>query len=397
MVADVDAAVMQRLAVVQHVDIGRRAPGDARERGVDLVLARRGTGPPHDAELAGRAGMQCKLARRPLDAQPFDGLGGGIVRDVGIGAEVRAPELQAGQFGRLGGAAAMQVPAPAVEHDHPRVVQFAQPRQRGRGVAEHRPVGRLVQQPPDHDAGMVAVAANHAEQRLVKTLGHLRRRLQAPRRVGLLVDQQPDLVAQVELIPGRHAGDEPDRIEPHHLDVQQIAPQHVGVRRQLQTDRTMVARVRAAQKQPPAVQAKVAVFEREVAEAAPDGVLVEREAFLPSDTRAVTRYRFGSFNSHSRGWATCSSVSTSVSPGGRLRSRTIRSSVSPLAAGATENSNCAAASRCPALCTRACTRIFPSSCPAGRTGRRCGWMARRAVPPSRRSRRGYRKPRLDTG
>ena len=286
--ADVDAAVMQRLAVVQHVDVGRRVPGDARERGVDLVLARRGTGPPHDAALAGRAGMQRELARRPLDAQPFDGLGGGIVRDVRIGAEVRAPSLQAGQFGRLGGAAAIQVPTPAVEHDHPRVVQLAQSRQRGRGVAEHRPVVRLVEQPPHDDAGMIAVAADHAEQRLVEALGHLRRCPQAPRRVRLLIDHQPDLVAQVKLVAGRHAGDEADRVEPHHLHVQQIAPQHVGVGRQLQTDRAMVAGVRATQKQPPAVQAEVAVLEREVAEAATDGALVERGAFL-SRTRTVTR------------------------------------------------------------------------------------------------------------
>jgi hypothetical protein len=257
-----------------YVDIGGRAPGDAFERGVDFMLARRRTGPTHDAELAGRAGMQCMLARRPLHPQPFDRLGSGIVRDVWIGAEVRAPELQAGQFGRLGGTAAIQVPASAVEHDHPRVVQLAQPRQPGRGVAEHRPVVRLVQQPPDNDAGMVAVAANHAEQRLVKTLGHRRRRTQAPRRVRLLIDQEPDLVAQIELIAGCHAGDEADRVEPHHLDVQQVAPQHVGIGRQLQAHRAMVARVRAAQKQTPAVQAEVTVFEREVAEAAADGVLV---------------------------------------------------------------------------------------------------------------------------
>jgi hypothetical protein len=283
--ADVDAADVQRPAVVQHVDIGRRVPGDARERGVDLVLARCGTGPAHDAVLAGRTGVQRELARHPRDAQPLDGLGGGIVRDVRIGAKVRAPRLQAGQFGRLGSSAAMQVPAPAVEHDHPRVVQLAQSRQRGRGVAEQRPVVRLVEQSPHHHAGMIAVATDHAEQRLVVALCHLRRGLQAPGGVRLFVDHQPDLVAQVELIAGCHAGDEPDRIEPHHLDVQQVAPQHVGIRRQLQTDRAVVAGVRAAQKQPPAVQAKVAVLERKVAEAESYGALVKREALLPLDAR----------------------------------------------------------------------------------------------------------------
>ena len=85
MAADVNESVVQRPAVVQHVEVRRRAPGDAREGRSDFVLARRGTGPAHDAVFAARAGMERELARRPRDAQAGDGLGGGIVRDIGIG------------------------------------------------------------------------------------------------------------------------------------------------------------------------------------------------------------------------------------------------------------------------------------------------------------------------
>ena len=53
-------------------------------------------------------------------------------------------------------------------------------------------------------------------------------------------------------------------------------------------------------------------------------------------TETVTRYKYGSFSSHSRGLSTCSVVSIIVSPGGSSRSARTVCSVSPLTAGETE-------------------------------------------------------------
>ena len=56
-----------------------------------------------------------------------------------------------------------------------------------------------------------------------------------PRGVRLFVDEQADLVAEVQLVSLGHAGDEPDHIESHRLDVQQVAPQQIGIVRQFET------------------------------------------------------------------------------------------------------------------------------------------------------------------
>ena len=136
------------------------------------------------------------------------------------------------------------------------------------GVPEDRPVGRLVQQPPHHDARMVPIAQDHLRDLAVESLGHLRRRLQEPAGKGLLVDHQPNLVAQVELIAGRHGAEEADRVEAHRLGQEQVAPGQVGIVRPVQPDGIVRGRVRALQEDALAVEPEIAVVEAEIAEAA---------------------------------------------------------------------------------------------------------------------------------
>ena len=67
------------------------------------------------------------------------------------------------------------------------------------------PLPRFVEHAPDHYARMVAVALDHRRGRSIEPLGQLRRRLHQPTGVVLLIDQQADLVAQIELIAARPA------------------------------------------------------------------------------------------------------------------------------------------------------------------------------------------------
>ena len=99
----------------------------------------------------------------------------------------------------------------------------------------------------------------------------------APRGVRFFVDHQADLVAQVQLVPRRHARDEADGVEAHDLHVDQVAAQEIGIVRELQADRDSGCTVwLAPQVDPPAVEPEVAVREAEIAEAAAVGLFVER-------------------------------------------------------------------------------------------------------------------------
>ena len=100
---------------------------------------------------------------------------------------------------------------------------FAQRGQKLHRMAKRRRVLRLVQQAPDDYAGMVPVASDHADVAVIDQRGSVR----CPGSVALLVDHEPDLVAQVELIALRHALEEPDHVQPHRLGVQQIAAEVV--------------------------------------------------------------------------------------------------------------------------------------------------------------------------
>ena len=165
---------------------------------------------------------------------------------------------------------------------------------------------------------MVAVAADHAQDRLVVALGHLGRVGQAPAGVALLVDHQADLVAQVQLVPRGHAGDEADRVEAHRLGVHQVAAEPVGVVRQFQPDRAAVARVRAAEVDPPPVEPESS-RSRSGNRGSRSGPTARRPMRNPPRAaRTVTRYRNGSFSSHSRGCSSCSCVSHERVAGGQF-------------------------------------------------------------------------------
>ena len=101
----------------------------------------------------------------------------------------------------------------------------------------------------------------------------------------LFVNQQTDFVTQIELIASGDTGNETNRIETHDFDVQQVAPKHVRIGRELQSDRAMVARVRTAQKHAPPVQAKVPVLKDEIPEPAAHTRFIQRLR-LATDTVA---------------------------------------------------------------------------------------------------------------
>ena len=112
--------------------------------------------------------VERELTRLPGDAQRLDDVIRAVAGDAGIGPVVVAPGLN---FGDVRGV----VEPPAVEHDHARVVELSDLGKDLDGMAEDRAVGRLIQQAPHRDGRVVAVAADHAEDRLVVTLLHLRR------------------------------------------------------------------------------------------------------------------------------------------------------------------------------------------------------------------------------
>ena len=153
----------------------------------------------------------------------------------------------------------------AAEHDHPRIVQPSQQRQRSDGVAKDVSLARFVEKSPHHHAGVVSVAEDHTGQRTVHSLGELRRILQHPRGVALFVDHQSNLVAQVELKALRHGRDEADAVEAHRLQIEQIAPQQVGIVRHPDGAGDVGAGVRTAPEHAAAVQPKVTVLEAKIA------------------------------------------------------------------------------------------------------------------------------------
>ena len=209
---------------MQDVNAGRGPPGNAGEGRRDRPVAVCGGRPAEHAVFALRSRMAGELPGRPRHAVGPDRPFKTVVRNVGIGVRRRAPKLQPG--GRF---SALFVPAPAVEQHEPRVVECANLFQSVHRMPEDGAVRRFVQKPPHHDTRVVSVAQNHAEHGFVVTLGHVRRVLETPRGVGFLVDHQPDLVAEVELVAFRNARDKTNRVEAHRFDIQQVAPQEIRI------------------------------------------------------------------------------------------------------------------------------------------------------------------------
>ena len=273
--AEIELRGELRPPVVKKMHVGGGLE-QAGERGRDAVAVRRRRGPTDDAVLAVGSGMQRHLLRRPGEAERrFHRLGGRVQRRPRFAAGGAVPDVELGKHLIVH---AGQIPAAAVEEHHACFVQLADQRQRGRRQTEVRRVPDLVQQSPDHHAGMIAVAADQLGQGTFPTLGQLRRVLHAPRGERFLINHQPDLVAEVELRPLRAAPDESDHIEPHDLQIEQVAAGHVGIGRQLQADGEMIAGVRRAQEQTPTIEAEATVLEPELAEAATHRATVVAQA-----------------------------------------------------------------------------------------------------------------------
>ena len=199
-------------------------------------------------------------------------------------------------------------------------------------MAERRPVRRLVQQSPHHDARMVSVAADQFRHAAIEPFGHLGRGVERLRGVRLLVDHQADLVAQVELHRRRPAPNEAHGVEAHDLQIEQIAPQEIGIVRKLLPDRIMVARVAAAQEDAPAIETEIAVGESENRGNRSASTARRTNSSRSTSTRAVTRYRYGSLNCQRCGLSIVRSASIDETPGGNSRSRRRATVVSPLRA-----------------------------------------------------------------
>jgi hypothetical protein len=164
------------------------------------------------------------------------------------------------------------VPPPAVEQNDAGRVERADERQRRDGVPELRLADvDLVEQPPDRDRRVVAVAEDQLAVIVAHPLRLLRRGAEAGGREALLVDHDSQLVGEIEQVPPRRGAVHADHVEAHLPGHHQPPLEQVGrgavVVREPEPDRVEVALRDAAEVDPPAVQAERAVVEAEVAEA----------------------------------------------------------------------------------------------------------------------------------
>jgi len=91
---DVDEAVPDRIAGVQHVHIRRRTLGDGREHGLDGHLTVDGADPPQRTVLAVLAGVQRQLPGLPRDTQAPDDAIGAVPGDARVNALRRLADLE---------------------------------------------------------------------------------------------------------------------------------------------------------------------------------------------------------------------------------------------------------------------------------------------------------------
>src|SRR3954447_6554753 len=113
----------------------------------------------------------------------------------------------------------------------------------------------LVQESPDDDRRVISVTQYHLPDRGIEALRHLslRRISPAPGSVTLLVHHQPDLIAQIQLFREHRRPEPPDHVEAHRLDVDQLAAEEFRIVRHVLTNGEVPNRVRALQKNAPAI------------------------------------------------------------------------------------------------------------------------------------------------
>ena len=268
----VDQPVEQRATVVQEMHIGGgslRKPDEPR-RNLDGASLR--SGPPHYAVFTLRSGMKCQVPRRPRDSQCANDLFRLVDADPRFARRYTRPDVEARDAANA--PETRVVVASTVEHHHARVIELAHQRQHLDGMAKGRSVRRFVQQPPDHDARMVAIAADQLRDVLIETLRSSAASRQSERRHRIPRTRAARFHRTGPTGPGCAAPDEADHVEAHHLHVQQIAPQQIRIARELQPDGIVVTRVRAAQVQPATVESEIAVGETKVPESALDRLLI---------------------------------------------------------------------------------------------------------------------------
>ncbi len=67
----------------------------------------------------------------------------------------------------------LTVPATAAQKNRAAIVQRAHQREAGDGMPKDRPVAGFIEQTPDHQARMVAIAPDHLGRGAIKPFGHL--------------------------------------------------------------------------------------------------------------------------------------------------------------------------------------------------------------------------------
>ncbi|OPZ99975.1 MAG: hypothetical protein BWY71_00868 [Planctomycetes bacterium ADurb.Bin412] len=104
----------------------------------------------------------------------------------------------------------------------------------------------------------------------MEPLLHPRRILQQPAPPVFRVNQQPDFIAQIQLLPAWRPHNPSHHIESHRLKIQHIAPRKIRQisGEQLVRHRAVVARVRTPQKNPPAVQPEIPPVHPEIPKSA---------------------------------------------------------------------------------------------------------------------------------
>ena len=176
--------------------------------------------------------------------------------------------------GRLG---VESVPAAAVEHDDPIGVGPADLRQKRGGVENQFVFADFVEQPPDHHAGVIAVALDHPEDVVEVPLWAFGALVKAPGGKALLVDQKADPVAQIELEPAGHCGDVADHIKSHRLAGEDIAPEKVVIDRDAEGDLRLARGVGALEVNTLPVEPERAALEAEIAKTAHGRSIVGRD------------------------------------------------------------------------------------------------------------------------
>ena len=194
------------------MNIGACLLGNSGELGRYGVLAGGRSRPTQHAILAVWTGVQCQTVRSPDNAHRLDRRLLAIKGDVRLQAHLAVPQ------GKAIHRVADESEQAAVEHHHAGAVQRANQRQCVNRVTQDGPLGCFVEQPPHHHAGMIPITHDHLRNLAIETLGHLRRRLEQPTGVALLVSHQAQLIAQVKLVARRHGQKKRIALKPIALD-----------------------------------------------------------------------------------------------------------------------------------------------------------------------------------